>query len=348
MYKRTATIGELYGYVFLDNKIYTHRKKVGKIQELSLLGDVIWESNEKDIWNYYVHGNYILFNLYDDDEIFDDTYLYNRLTKELIFNEKLQLYCILNQECYKDNILYDVKNNEVILFDLSKGKIIKEVVAKTSGRVSFISDYHIVKNDNSYIYIYSKSDFSLLWQKDLSNFLKYDSEGKEQQGQIKQVKQYKDSLIVVSDGGVLRLALETGEIIWKAEGYTRTMEIVGNMGYCCSSLSLWKLDLETGQESGYGWEHHRLPDIEWNGRTYWPGGHEVIYHGGLLWYSVFISGHSFLLAINPHDGHYEWVHHVETNEKTGSPKFHGDKMFLLDTGNTLHIYEKESKEISKV
>lgn len=237
----------------------------------------------------------------------------------------------------------NIKDSFYFLIDLNTFKIEKEL-SKNIGlkKAELLTSDHIlfsnrIKGLIGNYYHEGKE----LWQKDLSNFLKYDSEGKEQQGQIKQVKEYKNSLIVVSDGGVIRLALETGEIIWKVKGYTRTMEIVGETGYCCTNHSLWKLNLETGRESGYGWEHHRLPDIEWNGRTYWAIGHEVIYHGGLLWYSVFASGHSFLLAINPHDGHYEWIHLVETNEKTDSPRFYDNKMFLLDTGGTLHIYEKD-------
>lgn len=242
-----------------------------------------------------------------------------------------------------ENLYYnlsEIDNNTI--YDLSTGEPIKVVEKKITGFIVLNTLKFLITRKDSNIYIYNKTDFSLLWQKDLGEYLKRHSEGKEIEGQITQVKLYKDSIIVVSDGGVLRLVLETGEILWKFKGYTRTMEIVGETGYCCSSLGLWKLNLETGQDSGYGWEYHRLPDIEWNGRTFWPGGHEVIYHDGLLWYSVYASGESFLVAINPHDGYYEWVHHVDTNEKTDSPVFHGDKMFLKDTGGTLHIYEKEN------
>ncbi|MDR2127058.1 MAG: PQQ-binding-like beta-propeller repeat protein [Prevotellaceae bacterium] len=182
-----------------------------------------------------------------------------------------------------------------------------------------------------------------VWQQDLKEILKYQYNKKDVYGQIKQVKQYKDSLIAVSDGGVVKLQIETGEILWKSKTYARTMEIIGNIGYVCTNHSLYKINLETGEISGYGWEYHRLPDFEYNGKKYWAVGHEVIYHDGLLWYSVYSSGHSFLLAINPSNGNYEWIHHVETNEKTASPQFHENKMFLLDTGSTLHIYEKEKR-----
>ena len=119
------------------------------------------------------------------------------------------------------------------------------------------------------------------------------------------------------------------------------MEIVGNIGYVCTSLSLYKINLDTGEESGYGWIHDRLPDFEYGDRSYWPAGHRVVYHNGFLWYLVYDAGDSFIIAINPETGDYEWIHKVDTYEKADEIQFYEDKMFVLDTGGYLHIYEKE-------
>ena len=101
------------------------------------------------------------------------------------------------------------------------------------------------------------------------------------------------------------------------------------------------MNLDTGEKYGYGRKYDRLPDFEYNGETYWPAGDRVVYHKGLLWYEVFISGYAFILAIDPETGEYKWIHKVETYERVMDIKFYDDKMFLLDSGNTLFIYEEE-------
>ena len=121
----------------------------------------------------------------------------------------------------------------------------------------------------------------------------------------------------------------------------RTMEIVGNLGYVCTGLSLYWVNLDTGEKYGYGRKYDRLPDFEYNGETYWPAGYKVVYHKGLLWYRVYSSGESFILAIDPETGEYKWIHKVETYEKVMDIKFYDDKMFVTDTDNNLFIYEEE-------
>lgn len=231
---------------------------------------------------------------------------------------------------------YNKIENTIDLFSTEKKLLLEAVygnyiLEKNKSRISIKADY--------------KSSIDLIWQKEFTELLKYQYDGKEKTGEIKQVKLYKDSLIVVSDGGVIRLLLATGEIIWKNNAYARTMEIVGEIGYVCAGLSLYKVNLETGEIIRYGYNnnYNRLPDIEYQGSSYWAIGHEVIYHEGLLWYAVFSSGESFVIAINPHDGKYEWIHHVDTYEKIESIQFYDNKMFLLDTGNDLHIYKKQNE-----
>lgn len=201
----------------------------------------------------------------------------------------------------------------------------------------FNSNGMIVSRTKDELYIYKyDNDLTFIWKCNISTFYPDQEEVK-----MYEVKEYQNSLIVLTSAGVLRLSAKEGSVIWKTFRYANTIEIVGNIGYICSGLALYKVNLDTGEESGYGWEYERLPDFIYNEKIFWPMGHRVIYHEGLLWYSVYSSGHSFLLAINPENGNYEWIHHVDTYEKTEAPQFYEDKMFLWDTGNILHIYEKE-------
>lgn len=201
----------------------------------------------------------------------------------------------------------------------------------------FNSNGMIVSRTKDELYIYKyDNDLTFIWKCNISTFYPDQEEVK-----MYEVKEYQNSLIVLTSAGVLRLSAKEGSVIWKTFRYANTIEIVGNIGYICSGLALYKVNLDTGEESGYGWEYERLPDFIYNEKIFWPMGHRVIYHEGLLWYSVYSSGHSFLLAINPDNGNYEWIHHVDTNDQTDAPQFYKDRMFIRDTGNILHIYEKE-------
>lgn len=163
----------------------------------------------------------------------------------------------------------------------------------------------------------------------------------EDQSEIKQIKIYNESLIIASNEGIASIEINTGKVNWVTETYAITIEIVDNIGYACTSASLYKINLDTGIISGYGWEYHALPEMIYNEKEYTPAGHEVIYHDGLLWYTVYSQGASFIIAINPHDGYYEWVHYVEGSDKINSIKFYQNRMYVLDIQGVLHVYEKE-------
>lgn len=336
MYKESSKISKINGSVFNGNKIYTHGLVAGTLQEFSLQGEVLWESVEVGVWDYNVYEDNIIFNLQKKNGVANDTYIYNKVSKKNWFHEKIVLSNISDDNYYKNNILYSFENGRVFLLNLSNGEIDMEISFNSKGIPLLITKALLVEKKKTSVFIYSILDFSFMWELDIISLFPNQEEVK-----IREVKEYNGSIIVVTTAGVLRLSAEDGSVIWKADGYARTMEIVDNIGYVCTGLSLLRINLDTGEESGYGWENHRLPDFTYKGKNYWPIGHKVVFHDGLLWYSVYSSGDSFLIAINPQNGNYEWIHYVDTNEKTDAPQFYGDKMFLRDTGNVLHIYEKE-------
>ena len=200
-----------------------------------------------------------------------------------------------------------------------------------------MTEKYVIKGYDPYIYIYVKSDYSLLWQQDIQDFFP----GKEDLS-ILEIYSYKDTFIIIARVGIVCLSQKDGSLIWKCDYYARTMEIVGHYGYVCTSLSFYRVDLDNGEKYGYGRKYDRLPDFEYNGENHWPSGHRVVYHKGLLWYIVYSSGESFILVIDPETGEYKWIHKVETYEKVMDIKFYDDKMFLLDSGNTLFIYEEDT------
>ena len=338
MYKKVKKIEDLYDYFYIDGKIYAKMEENCRLKELSLTGEVFWEAEETEIRYNYVNNDVIIFNLesLEDKYTYDRTFIYDRRKKTLIFKGKIELI-LFSKKCFDGNILYSDTNENIIIFDILKGEILKKIDKSTIGVTLLVTEKYVVKKYNPYIYIYVKSDYSLLRQQNIQDFFP-----DKEELCIYEIYSYRDTFIIIAGIGIVCISQKDGHLLWRLNKGAFTMEIVGNLGYVCTGLSLYWVNLDTGEKYGYGRKYDRLPDFEYNGETYWPAGYRVVYHKGLLWYEVFISGYAFILAIDPETGEYKWIHKVETYEKVMDIKFYDDKMFLLDSGNTLFIYEEEN------
>ena len=337
MYKQVKKIEELYDYFYIDGKIYAKMEENCRLKELSLTGEVLWEAEETEIRYNYVNNNVIIFNLesLEDKYTYDRTFIYDRRKKTLIFKGKIKLN-LYKEECFDGNILYSSTNENIIIFDILKGEILKKIDKPIIGVTLLVTEKYVIKGYDPYIYIYVKSDYSLLRQQNIQDFFPG-----EENLSILEIYSYKDTFIIIARVGIVCLSQKDGSLIWKCDYYARTMEIVGHYGYVCTSLSFYRVDLDTGESYDYDREYAALPDFEYNGKNHWPSGHRVVYHKGLLWYIVYSSGESFIIAIDPETANYQWIHKVETYEKVMDIKFYDDKMFVTDTGYNLFIYEEE-------
>ena len=342
MYRQVKKFKDIGGYFYVEGLIYDikegENEDKGKryFQELSLKGEVLWQSEESNVYSYHVNQEVIIFNLKTAEETAEDILIYDRKTKKLIAKTKIKLFLYID-ECFEGNILYNIDDDNVIVFDILEGKVLSEKNTSIKGITAFLTDEYIVNYSNTYTYIYVKNDFSLLWQQNIQDFFPG-----EEELSIFEIYSYKDTFIIIARVGIVCLSQKDGSLIWKCDHYALTMEIVGHYGYVCTSLSFYRVDLDTGEKYGYGRKYDRLPDFEYNGKNHWPAGHRVVYHKGLLWYIVYSSGDSFIIAIDPETANYQWIHKVETYEKVMDIKFYDDKMFLLDSGNTLFIYEEDT------
>ena len=336
MYKKVKKIEDLYDYFYIEGKIYAKMEENCRLKELSLTGEVFWEAEETEIRYNYVNNDVIIFNLesLEDKYTYDRTFIYDRRRKTLIFRGEIELN--ISYIFFNKNILNSNTNENIIVFDILKGKILKKIDKPTIGVTLLMTEEYVVKKYDPYIYIYVKSDYSLLRQQNIQDFFPG-----EEELSILEIYSYKDTFIIIARVGIVCLSQKDGSLIWKCDHYARTMEIVGHYGYVCTSLSFYRVDLDTGEKYGYGRKYDRLPDFEYNGKNHWPAGHRVVYHKGLLWYIVYSSGESFIIAIDPETANYQWIHKVDTYEKVMDIKFYDDKMFVTDTGYNLFIYEEE-------
>ena len=341
MYRQVKKFKDIGGYFYVEGLIYDikegENEDKGKryFQELSLKGEVLWQSEESNVYSYHVNQEVIIFNLKTAEETAEDILIYDRKTKKLIAKTKIKLFLYID-ECFEGNILYNIDDDNVIVFDILGGKVLSKKNTSIKGITAFLTDEYIVNYSNTYTYIYVKNDFSLLWQQNIQDFFPG-----EEDLSILEIYSYKDTFIIIARVGIVCLSQKDGSLIWKCDYYARTMEIVGHYGYVCTSLSFYRVDLDTGEKYGYGRKYDRLPDFEYNGKNHWPAGHRVVYHKGLLWYIVYSSGESFIIAIDPETANYQWIHKVDTYEKVMDIKFYDDKMFVTDTGYNLFIYEEE-------
>ena len=337
MYRQIEKWENIFSYFYIDGKIYVKTEENCILKELSLTGEVLWESEETEVRYYYVNNDVIIFNLesLEDKYTYDRTFIYDRRKKTLIFRGEIELN--ISYIFFNKNILNSNTNENIIVFDILKGKILKKIDKPTIGVTLLMTEEYVVKKYDPYIYIYVKSNYSLLRQQNIQDLF-----SGEEDLSILEIYSYKDTFIIIARVGIVCLSQKDGSLIWKCDHYARTMEIVGHYGYVCTSLSFYRVDLDTGESYDYDREYAALPDFKYNEKNYLPAGHRVVYHKGLLWYSVYSSGDSFIIAIDPETANYQWIHKVETYEKVMDIKFYDDKMFLLDSGNTLFIYEEDT------
>ncbi len=138
------------------------------------------------------------YNIYDDTLVYisrneSSTYLVNLKTKEKRYINKV-LYGLVDNY-YKKNKNYCYDDSYVYVYDLFSGDItqIKEVTI--IGFPELNTENKIITSKESYIYIYSKSDFSLLWEKDLSEITSYTEwDNTEEQGEIREVYVFENSI----------------------------------------------------------------------------------------------------------------------------------------------------------
>lgn len=278
--------------------------------------------------------------LYDLGDVIIDEHCRGVSIKDLtlidFFPNEKYYYSVSNKESMI--VRFFVEEFKVIFFlaRITKNVALIDKQLNLLGQIRFFTDSFLVTNSNIYIYVYKKNDFSLLRQQNIQDFFPG-----EEDLSILEIYSYKDTFIIIARVGIVCLSQKDGFLIWKCNYYARTMEIVGHYGYVCTSLSFYRVDLDTGESYDYDREYAALPDFEYNGKNHWPSGHRVVYHKGLLWYIVYSSGESFIIAIDPETANYQWIHKVETYEKVMDIKFYYDKMFVTDTGYNLFIYEEE-------
>ena len=93
MYRQIEKWENIFSHFYIDGKIYTKTEENCRLKELSLTGEVLWESEETEIRYNYVNNDVIIFNLesLEDKYTYNRTFIYDRRKKTLIFRGEIEL-----------------------------------------------------------------------------------------------------------------------------------------------------------------------------------------------------------------------------------------------------------------
>lgn len=292
----------------------------------------------KKVGGNYGGGLYIVKN-YVIDESFKGINI-NTLLEKIFFEEEDIYYYIKNNKYAVIRKFIEGFEVEFYLLEIEKNKILQKI--NFEGEIALLNELGVVisyTNDTLYKYSdYKYSDFSLLWQKDLSEITQYTQwDNSEVKGEIREVYSYKDTLIVLTQVFVLRINIQTGEIIYslRLPAGVMTLSIEGGKAYGCYGYHYMEIDLEKGELINFV----RIEDAIYEEKRYNAIMNKATFHNGHVFHGLRFEGGQYAVgAIDTKTGNREWMSllSVYMVEKI---QFHQDKIFISDTGGNLFIYE---------
>ena len=338
MYKKIEIKEGIYG-LYINEKyfIYTEESSNGRIIVKDNSNIIIFSSMQNWINRFCLVGDNLCYSSYDED--------FTRIQK-LTENKTIILDVLLSDitpdtpNIY-DNLYYnlsEIDNN--CIYDLVIGKEVGKCKNEIKGFIKLNTEDYILTKKETFIYNYSKTDFSLLWQKDLSKLTQYTEwDGTEEEGKIREVYEYQDSVIVLTQMFILRIDLQTGDIIYSLQLPAGLMElsIVGDKAYGCYGYHYMEVDIEKGRLLKF----IRIENAVYQGKEYNAIMDSPKFHEGYVFHGVRLEGGYYAIsALDAQTGKRMWIDLLSTYmvEKI---EFYENKMFVSDSGGSLYIYEKE-------
>ena len=180
---------------------------------------------------------------------------------------------------------------------------------------------------------------SIAWQLDISDLCSYDVGNGLEKAELSNLYTDDEFVYLLAGLSVVKVSIQSGEIIWHTKlntAQSRGLIQDGHL-YTTSNGYINKIDCQTGQilyQEGFDYIHldheKMLGPIK-----------ELAWYGDSIW-TVMDSNPSALIEINPSDGSHKSVVPLKDLGITTDcqmPRFHDDKMYLLDFDSTLHIFE---------
>ncbi|MCX2682005.1 hypothetical protein OOZ15_18785 [Galbibacter sp. EGI 63066] len=328
MYKEVIKIEKVTYYKIVNEKLVILEKEDGnyrlynypdftdeKIVEGNFGGDII------NIGNLILGSNFKGFNIKDlsiQNPLVEQSYVMhndkNIITKKVFYKERRVNYFLYN-----------------INFELVRQIATDYPVIMKSGLL-------ITREGNVGVYNLKKN--KQLWRQDFSKIAEYQEiDGENILGEIREVYGYKDSIIVLTQLFIFRIDIQTGKILCQQKlpaGFI-VLSIHKNKAYSCYGYHFIEIDLETLEVLNF----HRIEYEDYDGKQHFTIMNHPIFDAGLIYHAFRLEGGLHCIgAIRPETGKRIWMHPVGGYD-INNIAFYDNKMFVLDSGGTLHIYEKE-------
>ena len=247
---------------------------------------------------------------------------------------------------------------DTILYDLDKN-----IILKTLPKLANVSIAEIFNNNNIVTYKGASgfANFSLLtgnyeWETDLSHY-RFRMSGQKYEASIQQViGVWEGQLLVWMQGNMfLSLSVETGEVLWeirkweytegKGHGYHFSQGVhldeAAGKCYLFECTCYLEIDLAT-QKTTILWQEDGISYGMRFARPSFTKDYIYFLGGGFSSNSVGVFNRKTLQI--------DWLHQFEFDQSgveyiqlNQPPQVADDKLYVLDTGGTLHIFEREER-----
>jgi hypothetical protein len=302
-----------------------------RVVEIDESFEIIWASAEGQANSLMILDDLILYSIYKRkticrciDNLDDVRYAFD-------FSLQLHPNNMVDGHYYLDN----VKGLGFVRIDLAAGKLVSVLSSERSlfqniyfegGVIRFMKGHPTI--------LLAASNFEVLWEKDLNDLC---HQADEEEG-IDDVYKAGEKIIVLAKRLIIALDSGNGNLLWhqRLSFPPIALSVHESEAYMLAGQHFAVIDLNSGQIA----LDKKLEDFVFNGRTLQFDGYGRVYHEGLVWCCLQTNGYYFVAAIYPEDGRVVWLEHVNTPHSIHPPKFKEDKMYVLDTGGNLHIYQK--------
>ena len=295
--------------------------------------ETLWESPESKVYSFVVINDLLIYSIYRGKTV-------ARNLKNLEVEVYSYPYPLLlsNDEISNGYFVGNVKGVGFLKFDLNNGALVE---LYKNERIN-----HSIKQLNGKILSYNSeklfsynSKMSIAWQLDISDLCAYDVGDGLEKAELSNIYSDDEFVYLLAGLSVVKASIQSGEIIWHTKLNTAQSRGLIHDGYLYTTSNAYinKIDCQTGKILyQVGFDYIFIDNERDLGPIM-----EFVWYKDSIW-TVMDSNPSALIEINPNDGSYKSVIPLKDlgiARDCHMPRFHDNRMYILDFDNTLHIFE---------
>ena len=327
MYKFRILLDEMNSFFIAGDFFFRNNKKDSTLSILNKDFTEVYKTKEAGIFGFIVFENTLIYSSKESKstirielDSFTKIYEFDDLLVNLLPDYKLS----------GNKYFGYSKNNGFVIFDLAKGIPLKKIDSSLIYPKYLYHRDEIIAYDKKRIRKINRQ-FDIAWTINLNDEILGES--------IDSLYNLDEASVGVLKHYIFKLDNKSGNLLWKTQLDYKPYEmaIEGDMGYLLKGNHYTVINLSNGHIEF----ERELEPIHFHGHDLRFDGYGRLYHKGLIWCCIRTHGYHFVAALYPENGEVVWLENVNTPHSLKSPKFHADKMYVLDSVGTLHVYEKD-------